>query len=133
MKKGSYVLLIHLNKDTEITVGKKGKTFFSKGHYVYVGSAMNGIQQRIQRHASNKKKIHWHIDFLLEKATIIDAYYKLSTVKEECEIARRFFHTLDHVKNFGCTDCSCDSHLFTGDKEMILSIVNNLQLKKANL
>ena len=80
--KGSYVLLIELKENTNIKVGKLGKVFFKKGFYAYVGSALNGIEQRIQRHMRKDKKTHWHIDYLLKHAVVREIFYKESDEKE---------------------------------------------------
>lgn len=64
--KGSYCLIINVEKDTKIKIGKKlGIINFKKGCYVYVGSAMNSLESRVKRHLSDNKKKHWHIDYLL--------------------------------------------------------------------
>ena len=67
--KGTYCLLIHLKQDSKITIGKLGEKNFQKGYYIYVGSALNSLKTRIQRHLRKEKKIHWHIDYLLNKHT----------------------------------------------------------------
>ena len=64
---GSYILLLDLDNNLEIPVGKLGNISFQKGHYVYVGSALNGLDARIKRHLRKHKKIHWHIDYLLKE------------------------------------------------------------------
>ena len=133
VKKGSYILLIELNQPQRIRIGKKRSYDFSQGFYVYVGSALNGIEQRIQRHLRKEKKIHWHIDYLLQHAHILDIYYKKSELREECTIAQSFHQQVSSIADFGCSDCSCTSHLFHGSKEQLLEIINNLDLKKANL
>ncbi|HSF57479.1 MAG TPA: DUF123 domain-containing protein [Candidatus Binatia bacterium] len=46
-------------------MGKLGDAVFPAGTYVYTGSAMKGLAARVKRHCSRKKKIHWHIDYLL--------------------------------------------------------------------
>jgi len=78
--KGSYILLIKLLKDSEIKVGSLGTISFKKGFYVYVGSAMGGLEQRINRHLRKNKKTFWHIDYLLNNrgAKIIKVFYKES-------------------------------------------------------
>ncbi len=111
--KGAYILLIHLEEDSEIKVGKLGKYIFKRGYYVYVGSAMNNIEKRINRHLSKHKKLRWHIDYLLEHGKIVDVYMIPSEKKVECEIANKIknFGRIV-VKKFGSTDCRCESHLF---------------------
>ena len=127
--KGSYILLMHLDQDKNIQVGKLGKLFFKKGYYAYVGSAMNGIEQRVQRHLRSSKKTHWHIDYLLRHAEIKNVYYKESTQKEECLTADKFKQKLKDIPGFGCSDCKCNSHLFHASYKDIYNTVENLQMK----
>ena len=55
--KGTYCLIINLNNTSKIKIGKKlGKIEFDKGYYVYVGSAMNSLESRINRHLSDEKR-----------------------------------------------------------------------------
>lgn len=128
--KGSYILLIHLNQDRSLQVGKKHILLFKKGYYVYVGSALNGIEQRIHRHLRSKKRIHWHIDYLLKYGKIKHVFYKESRRKEECEIAAFFARKLASIKGFGCSDCRCKSHLFYGSQKTISSIIQELGMKQ---
>ena len=89
MMKGCYCLVISLNDEKTIKIGKKlGKITFKKGHYVYVGSAMNSLKARITRHLSDEKKLHWHIDYLLKSAEITDVIYNESDRKIECELSQ---------------------------------------------
>ena len=127
--KGSYILLIDLVKDKEIKIGKLGNIFFKKGTYVYVGSALNNLEKRIQRYHSSEKKLHWHIDYFLKYAKIVDVYYKESNKKEECKIAKNF-ENFKKIEDFGCSDCNCESHLFYGNYHEILSVIDKLKLKK---
>ena len=75
VRKGSYVLVIEVKDDGEMKVGKLGVIRFNRGYYAYVGSAMNGIDARVGRHMRQDKKKHWHIDYLLERGTVIRAWY----------------------------------------------------------
>ena len=126
--KGSYVLLIELKENTNIKVGKLGKVFFKKGFYAYVGSALNGIEQRIQRHMRKDKKNHWHIDYLLKHAVVREIFYKESDEKEECDIANKLAK-LESISGFGCSDCKCKSHLFYGPKKEILQIIHGFDMQ----
>ena len=114
--KGSYVLLIHLKEDEEIRIGSLGKIEFPKGYYVYVGSSMNGIEGRVNRHLRKRKKVHWHIDYFLKKAEILSAYYFESKKRTECNIANKFFRKFEGVPKFGSSDCNCVGHLFHGNR-----------------
>lgn len=128
--KGSYTLILELKKDKEIQIGKLGKIIFRKGFYVYVGSALGGLESRISRHLRNSKKIHWHIDYLLEHSKIIDIFYTENDFKEECNLAKKFEEKLLPIPHFGCSDCDCDSHLFFGDIFDIESIIKNFDMRK---
>ncbi|MEE1335042.1 GIY-YIG nuclease family protein, partial [Methanobrevibacter sp.] len=107
-----YCLIIDLENSSKIKIGKLGKIDFKKGNYVYVGSAMNYLESRIKRHLSSKKKLHWHIDYLLKKAEISDVIYNESTRKIECELSRYISSNAIGIENFGCSDCNCESHLY---------------------
>jgi len=110
--KGTYTLLIKLPENIEIQIGKLGKINFNSGFYAYVGSALNNLEKRIERHKRKNKKFHWHIDYLLEKSEIVEVIYAETNSKFECNIAKKLNENLKCVKNFGCSDCDCKSHLF---------------------
>ena len=75
---------------------------------------MNSLEARLNRHLSDDKKKHWHIDYLLlnKNSQITDIYYTVSTKKVECEIARNISPNSSEIDNFGSSDCECNSHLF---------------------
>jgi Uri superfamily endonuclease len=126
--KGSYILLLRLERDEEILIGKLGRIFFKKGFYGYVGSALSGLDSRIKRHLRGCKKIHWHIDYLLQKSEIVDVLYKEGG--EECSIAGVLITELQPIGGFGSSDCDCRSHLFYGSREKIVNIASNLDMKR---
>jgi Uri superfamily endonuclease len=114
MKKGAYQLLIHLDRDVTIGVGRLGKFRFPAGYYVYTGSAMSGIEARIRRHLSTNKKLRWHIDYLLEHARVIGYAIKESAEREECAVNAQAVAMPGArvlIRGFGCSDCRCASHL----------------------
>lgn len=110
--KGSYLLLIKLNEDRNIKYGIRKNNLFKKGYYVYVGSALNNLEKRIQRHLRSNKKKHWNIDFFLEYGIIINVYYKENVYREECYIAGLLKDIFLPILNFGSSDCKCKTHLF---------------------
>jgi len=128
--KGSYVLIIEVKKDQKMTIGKLGTQFFKKGYYAYVGSAMNSLENRINRHICKNKKIHWHIDYLTSQLKILKIFYLENDYKEECDIANNFGKKFKSIAGFGCTDCKCKSHLFFGELNDLVTICNNLKLKQ---
>lgn len=122
--KGCY-LVIKNDETTKIKIGKLGRLDFKKGYYVYVGSAMNGLESRLKRHLSNKKKMHWHVDYLLKKSEITDIIYNESEKKIECELSQYISSKTSNIEGFGCSDCECDSHLyyFKNKKEAIETVI----------
>ncbi len=110
--KGCYILLIELNEDAIVTVGKLGSIAFTKGSYAYVGSAMNGLEPRIRYHLRKNKSPHWHIDYLLEKASIRVIILCQTEERLECTIAQALARKLPSIQGFGSSDCRCGSHLY---------------------
>ena len=110
--KGTYVLLIENDRVRNINIGRLGKLAFIPGYYIYVGSALNNLEKRIQRHCSSNKKIFWHIDYLLEEMEICEVFRIESNHRLECMVAQKFAECFFPVSGFGCSDCKCKSHLF---------------------
>ena len=112
--KGDYCLIIRVKTDTAQKIGALGKIKFNRGTYVYVGSAQNNLEKRVKRHLSKKKKIRWHIDYLLKNnfVKIEKTFYKKADKREECRIANKLAKSEYSIKNFGCSDCGCKAHLF---------------------
>jgi len=54
---GTYLLLLRLEEDREIEIGRLGSLFFPRGYYLYVGSAMGpgGLVARLARHSQRGK------------------------------------------------------------------------------
>jgi sugar fermentation stimulation protein A len=114
MTKGSYVLLLRLNKRTCLTIGKLGAFEFPRGYYLYFGSAQSGLESRVQRHLREDKKRHWHIDFLTAVAPVIEVSSVVGTERSECIWARSALELADATvpaPGFGSSDCSCRTHL----------------------
>lgn len=115
---GAYCLCIRVERDQRIRIGALGELDFVEGFYVYVGSAMNGLEARVRRHTNTSRgvfrAIHWHLDYLLkeEGVSISRVFIKPSNVKVECEIADSVSGYGAPVKDFGSSDCRCSSHLF---------------------
>lgn len=100
----SYVLILYNEFERELRVGKLGIINFNPGYYYYVGSAEK--MSRLKRHFAKKTK-RWHIDHISEVFTVLGAI--LVDIKE-CELAKKF--KMKSIEKFGCSDCSCKSHLF---------------------
>lgn len=111
--KGAYLLVFGLKNKERLKVGNLGERIFEKGFYVYVGSAMNNLTKRINRHLRKNKKLKWHIDYLISKAKDLKIIPVRSFEKLECEIAKELFLISQKIiPGFGASDCKCKSHLF---------------------
>ena len=124
--KGSYVLLIELTEEQTITTGSLKAIYFPRGYYAYVGSAMGGFKSRLNRHLKSNKKPHWHIDYLLEKASISEIIFCETNDRVECSIAQALDGQFDSISGFGSSDCKCRSHLFLATDKMKPSIMATL-------
>ncbi len=109
---GIYVLFIRLKQNHKVSIGALGEIEFRSGFYLYIGSAQNGLEHRINRHFRDDKKKHWHIDHLLEFGDIIDVKVKDGDSDEECILAEKIGRFTEEIQDFGSSDCRCDSHLF---------------------
>jgi Uri superfamily endonuclease len=130
---GIYVIMVQLDRPKEITVGKKYTLVFQKGSYAYVGSALAGLEKRLARHLSTRKKPHWHIDYLLNAAEVRTIICAETREKKECAMAQTLSQRLPSIHGFGCSDCNCKSHLFFSQdpkalKECLLDAVKHLNL-----
>jgi Uri superfamily endonuclease len=112
--KGIYILAIQLSQNAEIRVGALGELSLAMGTYLYVGSAQNGLEKRVERHFRKNKRRFWHIDYLLENAgaQIVTVFFKEAPKTMECTIAEAIGKRGEGVASFGCSDCHCKSHLF---------------------
>ena len=111
--RGSYLMLYRLPRKRLMEIGGLGKVAFRPGYYVYVGSAMKRLSKRVERHRRIKKKLHWHIDYFSSLAQFQAALPVRSEDDLECELASAISGISEWpVPGFGCSDCSCPSHLF---------------------
>ena len=125
---GTYALLLKLDRQERITIGKLGTFDFPAGYYLYVGSALGpgGLRARLARHRRGSqrssqpssrrtgKKLHWHIDYLLQRAQLIEVWSVASEERLECrwsEVARELSGAQVPVRGFGSSDCRCPAHL----------------------
>jgi Uri superfamily endonuclease len=125
---GTYALLLKLDKQERITVGKLGTFDFPAGYYLYVGSALGpgGLRARLARHRRSREgssgsnrgqtsqKLHWHIDYLLQRAQLVEVWSVASEERLECQwskATRGLSGAQIPVRGLGSSDCRCPSHL----------------------
>lgn len=106
------MIIAELREEQKLQIGRKREIAFCEGFYAYVGSAISGLEKRVERHLSRNKKLHWHIDYLLEEAEIRMIITANTRRKEECIVAQALAASMSFVPGFGSSDCSCSSHLF---------------------
>lgn len=111
--KGGYILVLELGQDTRLPIGKLGVIDLKAGFYCYVGSAMKNLKARMTRHRRERKKLHWQVDHLREASRFVACLPVRSAETVECDLARGLSRIADErIPGFGCSDCSCSTHLF---------------------
>ena len=135
MDKGIYCLVFK-NPGCTVRVGALGEIHFQPGWHCYVGSALgSGGLKRLERHISlatqQDKRPKWHVDYLHTSScfSLVYAVYAVTDERLECRLA----HELGEggVPGFGCSDCTCTSHLFyrkCDPQDEILAAFRNLGL-----
>ncbi|WP_456372987.1 GIY-YIG nuclease family protein [Thiolapillus sp.] len=107
----SYRLYIRVHQPVRIVAGALGSCNFPPGEYAYTGSARRNLQARIARHLSRKKKLHWHIDYLLIHPDVEVIGVDTSSIPE-CQWNQQLQGEIP-IPGFGASDCQhhCGAHL----------------------
>ena len=111
---GSYALALRLLSRRKLTVGRLGLVEFPRGHYIYFGSALGGLNARVARHLRSGKKLHWHADYLSAEAPWTQVWQLADGQRWECVWATAAAATAGvsvPAPGFGSSDCRCRSHL----------------------
>ena len=112
------MLMLELEEEKEIEIGALGAIRFEGGRYAYIGSAQNSVEKRLQRHFSDDKKMHWHIDYFTTEAKPYD-YLVLPETSEYEQVMASILEKLGApVPEFGASDSSKNSHLFRLPKSL---------------
>lgn len=112
--RGTYALILHLSRAQTIRIGARGEFKFPRGHYLYIGSAMNGLTARLARHLRSEKKLRWHIDYFLQHAQVKEVWTHQGDERIECVWARAALampYARVIAPRFGASDCDCATHL----------------------
>ncbi len=96
-----------------------------------MGTGSTRLENRIRRHFSTEKTLHWHVDFLIDKVgPPVEVVWAETEREMECVVAEKLKLDKDFEigpLGFGSSDCSgqCGSHIFMfsgfGDLIEILS------------
>jgi sugar fermentation stimulation protein A len=112
---GTYILVIEIDHAVHLEIGRLGTYDLCEGYYLYVGSALSGLSSRVARHLRREKRLHWHIDYLLQVARVTEVWSRVGQERLECawaEALGRSGQVEQVVRGFGSSDCECWSHLF---------------------
>lgn len=112
---GTYVLVMTLAEGRRLAVGRLGEIDFAPGCYLYVGSALGGLEHRLRRHLRLGKRLHWHIDYLRPAVEVTAIWYRPGAERRECAWAAALAGLPGvrlHAPGFGASDCRCPGHLF---------------------
>jgi sugar fermentation stimulation protein A len=109
--RGSYLLLLENLQNRTLNIGQRQ---FKAGFYVYVGSALQGLESRIRRHQSRRKKHFWHIDYITPEPMNLRKVFPIRRKdKIEVSLARALAQLAEgRIPGFGASDSRLDSHLF---------------------
>ena len=118
---GTYVLILEMEADQAVPIGRLGTFDLRRGWYAYVGSAFGsgGLRGRLKHHLTPPARPHWHIDYLRAAATVREVWYSASSTPYEHEWAsalRSLPQTTIPIPRFGASDCRCAAHLFHFDQ-----------------
>jgi Uri superfamily endonuclease len=116
MDKGIYCLVFK-NPACMVRVGALGEIAFLPGWHIYVGSALgSGGLARLERHITlsrdKDKRPKWHVDWL-SASPAFRLHFTVNAVtgeRLECRLAESLGGA--SIPGFGCSDCTCGSHLF---------------------
>ncbi len=111
---GVYHLILCLDQQATIRVGRLGRFTFPAGCYIYTGSAMGGLEARVARHCRQRKTRRWHIDYLLTKARVVEVVTIPTRERVECARNQAVLSLPGAsvlAPRFGASDCRCAAHL----------------------
>ncbi|ACM24098.1 GIY-YIG nuclease family protein [Thermotoga neapolitana] len=123
--KGTYILLLKLEKSVTLKHGKKTSQL-KPGYYAYVGSAMGGFSKRIPRYFLGPQKKHWHIDHLLDHAKIAGLVMFHGKRLEE-KIAGVLSSYFEGIEGFGASDLDVKTCLFRVDPVELFSLLGGFR------
>lgn len=113
MDSGCYLVLMNIPERCTVKIGALGDVEISQGWYIYCGSAKKTLTARLNRHLRIRKGVHWHMDYLRQKADKVIGIPIRTQDSIEHDLARGIAQICEwQVDGFGCSDCQCSSHLF---------------------
>lgn len=116
---GTYMLILRAPRAASVRVGSVGDVTVEPGWYVYVGSAMGGLWQRVRRHLANEKRLRWHIDYLRQVTQVEEVWFRLGSQRDECAWARALAgaEQFSPFGAIGASDCACRTHVYRCERK----------------
>lgn len=115
------MLVLRCKEQAWLKIGNWGQLSLQPGFYLYVGSALGpgGLRARVLRHFRTKIPRHWHIDYLLSALELNQVWICCSPKRLEHDwaLALAAQEGISQVPGFGCSDCSCGTHLFYSPRQ----------------
>ncbi|MDD2333551.1 MAG: DUF123 domain-containing protein [Mesotoga sp.] len=126
--KGDYVVLFFLKEAVVISSLCRSWTL-DAGYYMYIGSAMSSLAERVKRHLIEEKRKFWHIDYFREKAEVVAALLLPTKEQREEELSNFVSEYGEAVPKFGASDCSTDSNLYRLESRSIERVFSSIVCK----
>lgn len=126
--KGDYVVLFFLKEAVVISSLCRSWTL-DAGYYMYIGSAMSSLAERVKRHLIEEKRKFWHIDYFREKAEVVAALLLPTKEQREEELSNFVSEYGEAVPRFGASDCSTDSNLYRLESRSIERVFSSIVCK----
>ncbi|AFZ70524.1 hypothetical protein Calag_0782 [Caldisphaera lagunensis DSM 15908] len=128
-KEGIYIIVFRVNDYINLIINKN-EFIIDKGYIIYIGSAGNGLNNRLRRHLTKNKKLRWHIDYVTNNKSVEPSiiYYKegLYGVKIEDELSSLFYSKFLKIDNLGATDSKMPHMYYSNNIKEILKIIYKL-------
>jgi len=115
-KQGTYAIAFKNDCTENAQIGRWNQIKIIPGYYIYIGSAFGkgGVRARVLRHFRRNKPNHWHIDYLRKYMNPVQVWYTNDSkhLEHKWALSLTKMKMMHAIKGFGCSDCSCFSHLF---------------------
>lgn len=127
---GSYILLIHCPRD--VVIRTRARVFeILRGHYLYIGSCGSGCHRVLRHLGFGRKKLFWHIDYLLEQCIPERALILRGISEKALAQAIDRVLSLEPIEGFGSSDDpGARSHLFRAKdslEEILEGIITHIE------
>lgn len=125
-KSGTYIIVFKVNDYINLIINKK-EFIINKGYIIYIGSAGNGLNNRLKRHLIKYKKLKWHIDYITINKQVEPSliFYKEGQygINIEDKLSNLFYLKFKKLDNLGATDSKMPHMYYSNNINEILDII----------